>query len=153
MPKRIWSVSGGELKKMGNEHVLLVERAPTPDEYRALRADAGWSELSVDEMVLGLDGALYSVCLETGNEIVGCARVVGDGGMYFYVQDVIVRTEWRGRGLGARLMEAVMSYLAGACGQHAFVGLMAARGVGGFYRRYGFRERPVDGPGMYRVAG
>jgi GNAT superfamily N-acetyltransferase len=130
--------------------VRLVERAPTRDEYSLLRAEVGWAEIDGAQALRGLSGALFSACLETSDgELIGCARVVGDGGIYFYVQDVIVRAPWRGRGLGALLMDAVMKYLSRACDRNAFVGLMSARGVAGFYHRYGFRERPAAGPGMY----
>lgn len=61
--------------------VHLVERAPTPDEYRRLRREVGWEEVDPEAVARGLGGALYSVCLEDGDGgIVACARVVGDGG-------------------------------------------------------------------------
>jgi hypothetical protein len=76
--------------------IALVERAPTPDEYGRLRASVGWNELSPDAIRAGLSGSLYSVVLERDGEAVGCGRVVGDGGVYFYVQDVIVAPSSRG---------------------------------------------------------
>jgi GNAT superfamily N-acetyltransferase len=71
--------------------------------------------------------------------------------MYFYVQDVIVVPGYHGRGLGAQVMEGVLRYLEGVARPGAFVGLMAAQNVEGFYERYGFQRRPDDRPGMYRV--
>lgn len=132
------------------DHVL-VERPPTVEEYRLLRREVGWPEVDPAGVAAGLDAALYSVCLESPEgEILGCARVVGDGGIYFYLQDVIVRPRCRGHGLGARLMDAVMEFLAAHARENSFVGLMAAEGVAGFYRRYGFEERPAGRPGMFR---
>jgi ribosomal protein S18 acetylase RimI-like enzyme len=78
--------------------IAIVERAPTPDEYRRLRVSVGWNELSPDAIRAGLTGSLYSVVLERDGEAVGCGRVVGDGGVYFYVQDVIVVPELQGLG-------------------------------------------------------
>lgn len=132
----------------------IIERTPTPEEYRTLRAEAGWAEVDPEAVVAGLAAALYSVCVEgPGGEILGCARVVGDGGIYFYIQDVIVRPPVQGRGLGAQLMDAVMAFLSSTARRNAFVGLMAAEGVADFYRRYGFTERPMGRPGMYRMWG
>lgn len=137
--------------KISND-TYLVERAPTAEEYGMLRYEVGWEEVESGPAARGLAGALYSVCLENGTgEILGCARVVGDGGIYFYLQDVIVREPFRGRGLGAVLMDAVMGYIARCAGRNSFVGLMAADGVAGFYRRYGFEGRPAGRPGMYQM--
>jgi ribosomal protein S18 acetylase RimI-like enzyme len=121
------------------------------DEYRRLRASAGWNELSPDGIRAGLSGSLYSVVLERDGEAVGCGRVVGDGGIYFYVQDVIVVSELRGLGWGARIMDAVMRYLDASVRPGSFIGLMAAKDAEGFYRRYGFDRRPDDRPGMFRT--
>jgi GNAT superfamily N-acetyltransferase len=98
----------------------------------------------------GLPRALYAVVLELDGEAVGCARVVGDGGLYFYLQDVVVLPEHRGHGQGARLMDALMAYLERTAREGAFVGLMAAVGAEPFYERYGFRRRSDRQPGMHR---
>jgi len=131
--------------------IAIVERAPTPGEYRRLRASVGWNELSPDGIRAGLGGSLYSVVLERDGDAVGCGRVVGDGGVYFYVQDVIVVPELQGLGWGARIMDAVMRYLDASVRPGSFIGLMAAKDVEGFYRRYGFDRRPDDRPGMFRI--
>lgn len=131
--------------------IAIVERAPTPDEYRRLRASVGWNELSPDGIRAGLSGSLYSVVLERDGEAVGCGRVVGDGGVYFYVQDVIVVPELQGLGWGARIMDAVMDYLDASVRPGSFIGLMAAKDVEGFYRRFGFERRSDDRPGMFRI--
>jgi GNAT superfamily N-acetyltransferase len=120
-------------------------------EYGRLRDAAGWGEMTREGLATGLASSLFSCVVEHAGEVVACARVVGDGGMYFYVQDVIVVPEYKGRGLGAQVMEAVVRYLEGAARPGAFVGLMAAQGAEGFYERYGFQRRPDDRPGMFRV--
>lgn len=134
-----------------SDTIQLVEREPTPEEYRRLRASVGWNEIADDRVRAALPRSLFSVVLERDGEAVGCGRVVGDGGIYFYVQDVIVVPELQGRGLGRRIMDAVMRYLASAVAPGSFVGLMAAKGVEDLYVRYGFTRRPGDAPGMFRV--
>ena len=133
------------------ETIALVERALTPDEYRRLRASVGWNEVDPDGIVAGLSSSLYSVVLERGGDAVGCGRVVGDGGIYFYLQDVIVVPELQGQGWGTRIMEAVMRYVEASARPGSFVGLMAAKDAEGFYLRYGFERRPDDRPGMVRI--
>lgn len=49
------------------------------------------------------------------------------------------------------IMDAVMGYLQEHSASNAFVGLMAAKDVAGFYVKYGFAPRPEDRPGMFLV--
>jgi ribosomal protein S18 acetylase RimI-like enzyme len=39
------------------------------------------------------------------------ARIIGDEGLYYYIQDVIVVPECQGRGIGKKLMARVMEYI------------------------------------------
>ena len=133
------------------ETIALVERAPTLDEYRRLRASVGWNGVDADGIVAGLSSSLYAVVLERDGDAVGCGRVVGDGGIYFYLQDVIILPELQGQGWGARIMDAVMQYVEEAARPGSFVGLMAAKDAEGFYLRYGFERRSDDRPGMFRM--
>jgi GNAT superfamily N-acetyltransferase len=128
----------------------LEERPPTPDEYRALRAAVGWGAQDEEAVRAALTGALYSVCATLDGAVVGCGRVVGDGGLYYYVQDIVVTPRHQGRGVGRLIMDAVMRYFRAHARRGAFIGLMAADGKAGFYERYGFAARPSPGfgPGM-----
>ena len=135
---------------MPPEGYELVERDPTVEEYQRLRRAVGWSEMGEEAVATGLPHALYSVVVLRGGELVGCGRVVGDGGLYFYLQDIALLPEHQGRGLGAAIMDAVMAYLERTARRGAFIGLMAASDVAPFYEKYGFRVRPERQPGMYR---
>ena len=130
-----------------------TQQPPPAKGYALLRAAVGWDALAPEVLETGLRNALYSVSVFDGDRLVGCGRVVGDGGLYFYLQDIIVLPEYQGRGLGHGIMEQVMGYLAKHARENAFVGLMAAAGVEGFYHRYGFQRRPEERPGMYRIWG
>jgi predicted N-acetyltransferase YhbS len=76
-------------------------------------------------------------------------RVVGDGGVYLYLQDVIVLERWRNNGIGTRITEALLDHVRELGGPGTFVGLMAAVGAGPFYERFGFQPRGDDRPGMW----
>ena len=134
-----------------SEGYVLVERSPTLEEYRRLRRAVGWGDVETGAIEVGLRNSLFSVCIVLANEVIGCGRVIGDGGVYFYIQDIIVLPEFQGKGIGRRIMGAVMEYLNTHARNGAFVGLMAAKGVSKFYERYGFKERPSDAQGMFRV--
>ncbi len=132
--------------------VTLDERPPTADELRALHRAVGWvGELPADDGVLAgaLARSLFAVCAVVDGRAVGCARLVGDGGVYVYLQDVVVLPAYQHRGIGERLMRSVLTWLDANCPANALVGLFAAEGKAGFYERYGFRTRPVAEPAMW----
>lgn len=68
---------------------------------------------------------------------VGFARVITDRATYAYVSDVFVLQSHRGRGVGKRLMAAIMAHpeLQGLRRWTLFT-----RDAHGLYRQYGFRE-------------
>jgi ribosomal protein S18 acetylase RimI-like enzyme len=134
-----------------NEGCVLVERNPTLEEYQRLRRAVGWGDVETEAVEIGLQKSLFSVCVTLKNEVVGCGRVIGDGGIYFYVQDIIVLPEFQRKGIGRRIMDAIVEYLKTHARDGAFIGLMAAKGVSKFYGRYGFKKRPSDAPGMFQV--
>lgn len=128
---------------------LAERRIPVAD-YLRLRRAAGWTELDPDVAARGLAGALFAVVLEKDGAVAGCGQVVGDGAVYFYIQDVIVAEAHRGLGLGDAIMARLLAWIGGRAGRGSFVGLMAARGVAGFYERHGFARRDPEAPGMHR---
>ena len=79
-----------------------------------LYRDAGWIAYLKDEAALGraLD---HSLCL-TGafedGEMIGFVRCVGDGEHIVYVQDLIVHSAHRRRGIGKALLRHVMEQYA-----------------------------------------
>ena len=130
----------------------LIERIPTPQEYNQLRTAVGWGaydEAVIEEFLLN---SLYCVCAYLDGRIVGMARVIGDGGLVFYIQDVIVFPEFQGQGIGRQMMEKVMAYIENHAHHNTIIGLMSAVGKESFYERYGFSKRPTEkyGAGMTR---
>jgi GNAT superfamily N-acetyltransferase len=131
--------------------VFIAERLPTVEEYRRLRASVGWRALPEETMARGLAGSLFAACALAEGEVVGTGRVVGDGGVYFYLQDVMVVPAWQGRGVGRQVTAALMGWLTAHAPPEAWIGLMASAGKAGFYETFGFRRRTGDAPGMFRI--
>jgi GNAT superfamily N-acetyltransferase len=132
-----------------NSEFRFIERPPEAADYRRLRRSVGWEDLEEEAVIAGLRNALYSLTVVFRGETVGCGRVVGDGAIYFYIQDVIVEPGLQGRGLGRCIMDRVMGFIRHNARHNSFIGLMAASGAARFYERYGFKERPDDRPGMW----
>jgi GNAT superfamily N-acetyltransferase len=132
------------------ESYRVERRPPTVAETRALYGSAGWTDIPDDDgaVARGLAASLFGVVVTLAGEIVACARLVGDGGMYFYLQDVIVLPAHQGKGVGDLVMREVVEYLEAHAPTNCFVALFAASGKAGFYERYGFVPRATDEPGM-----
>lgn len=133
------------------DEYILVERTATTEEYLRLRKAAGWYCQDLRATEIGLSNSLFSVCMIYKDELIAYGRVIGDGGIYFYIQDVIVMPEFQGKGIGRQIMNAIMNYLEKNAHPNAFIGLMAAKGVVGFYEKFCFNKRPDDGPGMFKI--
>ena len=124
---------------------------PTPIEYDKIRNTTAWDKLDLVTIEKGLEKTLFSVCLYDIDKLIGVGRIVGDGSIYFYIQDIIVIPEYQGKGLGKIIMNEVMQYLDDNANHNSFIGLMAAEGVEKFYHKFGFKTRPTSSPGMYSV--
>ncbi len=129
----------------------IVEGIPPLEAYQHLRRSAGWYCTDDEATATGLENSLYSLVAEIDSKIIGCARLVGDGQLYFYLQDVIVLPPYQGRGIAKALTARLMQYLEEKAPPNSFIGLMAAKGVAGFYEKFGFSKRDEEAPGMYRV--
>ena len=122
----------------------IIDRAPTVEEYRAVCAAVGWeSVINFDAARTALPNSLFAVVALYEGEVVGMGRIVGDGAIFFYIQDIAVVPEHQSRGVGSMLMVRLMAYLRDHVPEKAFIGIFAAAGTPSFYRRYGFGDDPV----------
>ena len=130
--------------------IRVLERLPTPEEYEQFRQAVGWRLHDLEAARRGLLGTLFAVCAYADGVLAGMARVIGDGALVYYIQDVIVLPAFQREGVGSRLMEKVMAYIETHASRNSVVGLMSAKGVEPFYLKYGFAARPNEslGAGM-----
>lgn len=139
------------MKRESTTDCELVDRIPTLEEYTAFRIDAGWDPIDDQAASTGLANSLYSVCACIDGQLIGFGRVIGDDGCHLVVVDVIVRRDMQRQGIGSRIMEAIMAFIASHASKGTMISLMAARGVAPFYERFGFRARSQERPGMCMV--
>lgn len=135
---------------MSEQYTTLL-RVPTLHEYKSICDSVGWSDyMNWDVVQQSLNQSLFGVVIQHGDATIGMGRVVGDGMIYFYIQDIAVMTEHQGHGIGNRIMGAITEYLKEHAPEKSFVGLFAAQGKEPFYNKYGFNRH--DGmTGMFGV--
>lgn len=133
-----------------NRDILVLHQAPKAEEFVALREAVGWSSPSISRVRDSIRNSLFHVTIRSGTQLIAMARVVGDGVMYFYIQDVVVEPSYMSQGFGSTLMLEIERYLNQHAPKGATIGLLSVSGKERFYERYGYISRPVNqlGHGM-----
>lgn len=121
------------------------------DEYQILRGTTDWFTIEDKVVEKSLENDLFSVCVFDNETLVGMGRIVGDGAIYFYIQDIIVIPGYQGRGIGRLIMNEIETYLDENAYNNSFIGLMAADDVQKFYHKFGYAERAETRPGMFKM--
>jgi ribosomal protein S18 acetylase RimI-like enzyme len=125
----------------------VVETIPSALVYNQLRQAVGWRPYALEVIESALPNSLYCLCARLDGETVGMARILGDGGLVYYIQDVIVLPAYQHQGIGTCMMDRIMAYIRTYAPHNSIIGLMAAKGKEPFYEKYGFVTRPNDGLG------
>lgn len=130
--------------------VKVIRRNAEIEEFIEMRKCTGWGYPEEKSIGIGLKNTLFSVCVELNDEIIGYGRLIGDGAFTFYIQDVIVKPKYQGKGIGSRIIDEILSYIRETYTDDNMVCLMSAKGKEAFYKKFGFIERPNEnyGPGM-----
>lgn len=113
---------------------------PPQADLLSLYDAVGWSAYTRDPALLNdaVAASLAAVTAHDGDDLVGLARVVGDGRTIVYLQDVLVRPSHHRRGIGWELVRRVFAPFA-AVRQKVLL-TDAEQGQREFYEALGFTE-------------
>jgi ribosomal protein S18 acetylase RimI-like enzyme len=119
--------------------VTIVERLATPKELLGLFRAVGWSrDDRTERAATALAGARFGVVALAAERVVGSGMVLGDGATFAYLKDIIVHPEWQCRGIGRRIVEALLATLSHADPDGMIVTLFTSQHLAEFYERMGF---------------
>lgn len=132
--------------------ITIKENDITVREYLTIRAEVKWRELLEIQAEQALLNSLFVVGAYEGEHLVGMGRIVGDGAVICYIQDLIVIPEYQHKGVGSLVIKALIKYVESLqeTGSQMMLCLMCAKGRESFYEKHGFIARPTSnlGPGM-----
>lgn len=132
--------------------IQLVEDKLDIDTYLELRRAVNFAPLTRDQARRALDNSLYILLAMRHGKAIGMGRIVGDGAIICYVQDLIIRPEAQGQGVGGLILDSLKQFVMnqGYPGTTIMFDLMCAKGREDFYKKHGFIARPTEqlGPGM-----
>lgn len=124
------------------------------DLFLELYTSVGWEPPCKEQVVKALENTIASFVAYDGNVPVGMVRVIGDGGMSFYIKDFVVVPACQSKGVGRFLIENIESYIKDSVGGWAVsLELISTIEAQSFYEKMGFEARPCewDGPGMFKM--
>lgn len=130
----------------------FTENLQDVDTYLGLRAAVDWKKLTRAQAEKALKNSLYILTVFEDGKPVGMGRIVGDGAVICYVQDLIVIPEKQKDGVGCVILKKLKKFVEkeGIPDTTMMFDLMCAKGREDFYKKHGFIARPTAdlGPGM-----
>ena len=116
----------------------LVVGTPGVNDYRRLRKVAGLSEKTQAAAEAGMPNTWFAVTIRHEHRTIGMGRVVGDGGTAFQIVDIAVEPAQQGKGLGKRIMRALVDHIHAAAPATAYISLIADGDARHLYAQFGF---------------
>lgn len=123
--------------------VTIVTNGPRPPlQLKALWDLIPWAQGRDPESIeRAIQATELMVLAWDEDRLVGSTRVITDGVYYATIWDVIVHPDYRGQGVGYRMVEAAVDPF-----RHrgfSYIALYSVVGVEPFYERLGFRRHPA----------
>ena len=132
------------MKKINYE---LAENQLSAEDFIRLKVATGFKNRPKEQVEKALENDLLDIVAVVNNSVVGMGRLVGDGALYWYLQEIIVLPEYQRQGIGSGIVNYLLEYIKKNTKEGTFtcVGLTAAEGKESFYERFGFIK---NGRGM-----
>jgi len=90
----------------------------------------------------------FAVAADTNGHAIGMGRAISDGVSDAYMQDLVILSEYRGKGIGTQILSVLIKH----CKQAglSWIGLIAEPDSEEFYLPLGFERMPGHIPMIYR---
>ena len=109
------------------------------ESVKALLKQTYWaSEREEETIIKSIENSICYGVYE-GDELVGFGRVVTDHSTVFWICDIIIDEDYRGKNLGKKIMEKIMTTKE----FDGLLGILATKDAHGLYEQYGFAKEPV----------
>lgn len=130
----------------------ILENIDNVEEYNYLFDIVGWGSYPKEISKKALSNNIYSVSIYDNDNIIGYGRLIGDGIIFLYIHDIMVKPEYQGKGIGKTIMQKLLSKVEELRKENPdlLLYLGASKGKEDFYRKCGFitREEAGLGAGM-----
>ena len=120
--------------------ISLVDNILQAEDFVRLRIETGFAEIPVEHARKALQNGLINVSAIYNGELVGMGRLVGDGAMYWYLQEIIILPQFQRKGIGTMIVNHLVDYAKAnsTSGKFTTIGGVSAKGKEPFYEKMGF---------------
>ncbi|MBD5527307.1 MAG: GNAT family N-acetyltransferase [Lachnospiraceae bacterium] len=124
--------------------IILVDNILRAEDFVRLRIETGFAEIPVEHARKALQNGLINVSAIYNGELVGMGRLVGDGAMYWYLQEIIILPQFQRKGIGTMIVNHLVDYAKAnsTSGKFTTIGGVSAKGKEPFYEKMGFEIIP-----------
>ena len=134
---------------MNLNNIAFKTSLPSAEEYFKLFESTSWNKdykLTSEELYQSIQNSSYCISAYNNEKLVGFGRMLSDGIAHAVIFDVIVLPKFQGTGIGSEIMEKLLE----ECRKNKIrdIQLFCADGKIGFYKKFGFKARPENCPGM-----
>ena len=120
--------------------IELIDNVLNAEDFVRLRIETGFAEVPLEHARRALENGLINVSAYYQGKLIGLGRLVGDGAMYWYLQEIIVLPEYQKKGVGTQIVNHLIGYAkenSKTC-KFTTIGGVSAKGKEGFYQKLGF---------------
>lgn len=123
----------------------LVDNVLSAEDFIRLKVATGFIDRPVQQVEKALKNGLFNVSAVCDGKVIGMGRLVGDGAMYWYLQEIIVLPEYQGKGIGKSIVNRLIEHIRSEAvpGTKIEIGLTAVKGKEPFYEKFGFFVCPT----------
>lgn len=128
---------------MSNEIEISIVKEADAGQILELYRHQGWWQKDENpqdlETVKGIVANSFCFAIaKQGERIIGMGRCISDGFSDAYIQDVVVHSDFRGQGIGTKIMKKLMEHL--HTHKIQWIGLISEPGQEEFYVKLGFSQ-------------
>ena len=118
-----------------------TKEVPAQELLSLFRREQWCDYMDLEEVEFYLRVALYVVTAWHGSEVIGFARLEGDGRISVEISDVLVKSEYQGQGIGTEMVRRLVEHIWRLDPYYINVEPIGDREVH-LYQKFGFREMP-----------
>jgi spermidine synthase len=137
---------------LSDQLTIKTIRSASQQDLKRLYQEAGWWDASCERHPEFLDHIVRNSALFAGvffqKKLIGMGRALSDLASDAYIQDVTVLKEFRGRGIGKKIIRLLIKELKE--NKVDWIGLIAQPGTASFYTELGFEPLEDHVPLKYK---